>query len=174
MGEPVVGIVMGSDSDWPTMKQAALLLKEFGIECDVQVRSAHRTPDKVQEYASGAAARGLRVIIAAAGGAAHLAGVVASFTSLPVIGVPMKTPTLGGLDSLLSVVQMPAGVPVATVGIGDSGAVNAAILATQILSLERPELRQKLDAYKKRLDEEGSKKASRVKDSLLQPKGKNP
>ncbi|MBI2191239.1 MAG: 5-(carboxyamino)imidazole ribonucleotide mutase [Planctomycetes bacterium] len=171
MAHPQVGIIMGSDSDWPTMKAAALLLRDFGVECDVQVRSAHRTPEAVQDYASTAAKRGIRVILAAAGGAAHLAGVIASFTSLPVIGIPMKTQALGGLDSLFSVVQMPAGVPVATVGIGEAGAVNAAVLAAQILALERPELRPKLDAFKKRLEEEGLQKAERVKDALLARKG---
>jgi 5-(carboxyamino)imidazole ribonucleotide mutase len=166
MAQPQVIILMGSDSDWPVMKPAAELLRDFGVQCEVLVQSAHRTPQKVQETASQAASRGVRVIIAAAGGAAHLAGVVASFTCLPVIGVPMKTSALGGLDSLYSMVQMPSGVPVATVGIGEAGAVNAAVLATQILALGDSGLRGKLDAYKQRLVEEGEAKAKRVKDAL--------
>src|SRR5712692_10916249 len=125
---PVVGIVMGSKSDWDAMKQAAEMLERFGVAHESRVMSAHRTPAIVAEYASGAAGRGLKVIIAGAGGAAHLAGVVAAHTVLPVIGVPMQSAALGGLDSLLSTVQMPKGIPVATVAIGPSGAANAALL----------------------------------------------
>src|SRR6266436_5998670 len=135
-GKTLVGILMGSDSDWPTMKAAAEALNEFGIVSEVRVMSAHRAPDDVAEFARTAHTRGLRVIIAGAGGAAHLAGVVASFTPLPVIAVPIESEPLGGLDSLLAMVQMPAGVPVATVGIG--GARNAGILAAQILSSGDP------------------------------------
>ncbi|MDP7253145.1 MAG: 5-(carboxyamino)imidazole ribonucleotide mutase [Planctomycetota bacterium] len=159
-------IIMGSDSDWPTMKPAALQLKEFGIECEPLVQSAHRTPNKVQQTAQTAAEQGFRVIIAAAGGAAHLAGVVASFTHIPVIGVPMKTSALGGLDSLYSMVQMPKGVPVATVGIGEAGAVNAAILAAQIIALQDSSMNEKLDAYNDRLAEDYKGKASKVKEEV--------
>lgn len=151
--KPLVGIVMGSDSDLPTMQPCADTLRAFGIACEMRVISAHRTPDKAHEYAASAAERGLGVIIAAAGGAAHLAGVLASLTPLPVIGVPVQTSSLGGLDSLLSTVQMPAGVPVATVAIGTAGPVNAAILAAQILAVADPALRQKVVAYKASLAE---------------------
>ncbi len=142
--EPQVGILMGSASDWGTMKSAADTLEELGIAHEARVLSAHRTPAETAEYASTAEARGLGVIIAAAGGAAHLAGVVAAHTLLPVIGVPMQAWSLDGLDSLLSTVQMPRGIPVATVAIGKAGAVNAAILATQILATADPSLRQTL------------------------------
>ncbi len=157
----LVGIVMGSDSDWPTMKAAAEALQEFGIASEAQVLSAHRTPDDVAEYARGAHTRGLRVIIAGAGGAAHLAGVVAAFTPLPVIAVPIESKSLGGLDSLLAMVQMPAGVPVATVAIG--GARNAGILAVQILGSGDTKLTGQLLAFKARLAEE-----SRARDKKLQ------
>ena len=142
--EPQVGILMGSASDWGTMKSAADTLEELGIAHEARVLSAHRTPAETAEYASTAEARGLGVIIAAAGGAAHLAGVVAAHTLLPVIGVPMQAWSLDGLDSLLSTVQMPRGIPVATVAIGKAGAVNAAILATQILATADTSLRQTL------------------------------
>lgn len=132
VGTPLVGILMGSDSDWPVMKAAGEALSEFGIGWEAHVMSAHRTPDDVAQYARQAHERGLRVIIAGAGGAAHLAGVVAALTPLPVIAVPMETKLAGGLDSLLSMVQMPSGVPVATVGVG--GARNAGILAAQIIA----------------------------------------
>ena len=150
--KPVVGILMGSDSDWPTMKESAEALKEFGIAFEVRVMSAHRAPDDVADYARSAHTRGLRVIIAGAGGAAHLAGVVASFTPLPVIAVPIESKSLGGLDSLLSMVQMPAGVPVATVSIG--GARNAGILATQILGNGDPNLQAQLLEFKAHLADE--------------------
>ena len=142
--EPQVGILMGSASDWGTMKSAADTLEELGVAHEARVLSAHRTPAETAEYASTAEARGLGVIIAAAGGAAHLAGVVAAHTLLPVIGVPMQAWSLDGLDSLLSTVQMPRGIPVATVAIGKAGAVNAAILATQILATADTALRDTL------------------------------
>lgn len=142
--DPKVGILMGSASDWGTMKSAADTLEDLGIPHEARVLSAHRTPAETMEYASSAESRGLGVIIAAAGGAAHLAGVVAAHTMLPVIGVPMQAWSLDGLDSLLSTVQMPRGIPVATVAIGKAGAVNAGILATQILATADPALRETL------------------------------
>ena len=148
---PLVGVIMGSQSDWDTMKQADDILTQFDIPHECRVLSAHRTPALTAEYASKAADRGLEVIIAGAGGAAHLAGVVAASTVLPVIGVPMQTSALGGLDSLLSIVQMPKGIPVATVAIGQSGAANAGLLAVAILAGSRPPLRAKLKAYREEL-----------------------
>jgi 5-(carboxyamino)imidazole ribonucleotide mutase len=145
---------MGSKSDWETMSQADAILTEFGIPHECQVVSAHRTPAWMAEYASTAAARGLQVIIAGAGGAAHLPGMVASQTVLPVIGVPVQSAALNGLDSLLSIVQMPKGVPVATVAIGPSGAANAGLLAVAILATSRPELRAQLKAYRDRITAE--------------------
>ena len=142
---------MGSKSDWDTMSQADAILTQFGIPHECQVVSAHRTPAWMSEYASTAADRGLQVIIAGAGGAAHLPGMVASQTVLPVIGVPVQSAALNGLDSLLSIVQMPKGVPVATVAIGPSGAANAGLLAVAILATSRPELRAKLVAYREAL-----------------------
>jgi len=139
---------MGSKSDWETMSEADRILSEFGIPHECRVVSAHRTPAWMAEYASGAASRGLEVIIAGAGGAAHLPGMVASQTILPVIGVPVKSAALNGLDSLLSIVQMPKGVPVATVAIGASGAANAGLLAVAILATSRPDLRAKLQRYR--------------------------
>ena len=150
---PRVGIVMGSDSDLEMMHPCMTTLDEFGLPYEVRVVSAHRTPDAAHDYAVAAADRGLGVIIAAAGGAAHLAGVLASLTPLPVIGVPIQTNSLGGLDSLLSTVQMPSGVPVATVAVGKAGPVNAAVLAAQILATADPALRQKIVQYKARLAE---------------------
>lgn len=158
--KPLVGILMGSDSDWPTMKSAVDALDEFGVGADVHVMSAHRTPDDVATYARSAHERGLRVIIAGAGGAAHLAGVIAALTPLPVIAVPIETKSLGGLDSLLSMVQMPSGVPVATVAIG--GARNAGILAVQILATGDPGLLEKIQHFKARLAEQ-----ARAKDAKL-------
>jgi 5-(carboxyamino)imidazole ribonucleotide mutase len=143
-GKPLVGIVMGSKSDLPTMQATLDTLTSLGIAHEVRVMSAHRTPDIVAEYARAAEGRGLEVLIAAAGGAAHLAGVVASMTVLPVLGVPMQTSALNGLDSLLSTVQMPGGVPVATLAIGKAGATNAAILAAEILGGKYPEIRQRV------------------------------
>ena len=145
---PLVGIIMGSKSDWDTMRHAAEILERFGVPHESKVVSAHRTPKLAAEYASTAESRGLQVIIAGAGGAAHLAGVVAAYTVAPVIGVPMQSAALNGLDSLLSIVQMPKGVPVATVAIGASGAANAGLLAVAILATSRPELRTKLQAYR--------------------------
>lgn len=153
---PWVGILMGSDSDWQTMKAASDVCADFGIPCEAKVISAHRTPKELEEYASTARERGLRVIIAGAGGAAHLPGVTAAFTTLPVIGVPIESESLKGLDSLLSIVQMPPGVPVATVGIG--AAKNAGLLAMQILAVGEPGLRAKLAAFKERLAEESRAK----------------
>jgi 5-(carboxyamino)imidazole ribonucleotide mutase len=146
-----VGVIMGSKSDWDTMSQAAVILSEFGILHEAQVVSAHRTPVWMAEYASAAVGRGLEVIIAGAGGAAHLPGMVAAHTVLPVIGVPVQSAALNGLDSLLSIVQMPKGVPVATVAIGAAGAANAGLLAVAILATSRPELRAKLQAYREAL-----------------------
>lgn len=146
-----VGILMGSDSDWDKINGVAKALDEFGVGYEIHVMSAHRTPDKVLEYASTAKSRGLRVIIAAAGGAAHLAGVVASHTPLPVIGIPVKTDMMGGLDSLLATVQMPGDVPVATVGTGAGGARNAGLLAVQILALSDETLAAAYDDFKRKL-----------------------
>jgi len=148
---PLVGVIMGSKSDWDTMSQTDAILTEFGVPHECQVMSAHRTPALTAEYASTAASRGLAVIVAGAGGAAHLAGVVAAHTILPVIGVPMQSSALNGLDSLLSTVQMPKGIPVATVAIGASGAANAGLLAVAILATSRPELRAKLQAYRDKI-----------------------
>lgn len=145
---PLVGIIMGSQSDWETMRKADEVLSEFGVPHECQVVSAHRTPALMAEYASAALGRGLEVIIAGAGGAAHLPGMVASHTVLPVIGVPVQSAALSGLDSLLSIVQMPMGVPVATVAIGSAGAANAGLLAVSILATSRPDLRTKLQAYR--------------------------
>ena len=145
---PLVGIIMGSQSDWDTMRHAAEILERFGVPHESKVVSAHRTPALMAEYASGAAGRGLSVIIAGAGGAAHLPGMVAAHTVVPVIGVPVHSAALGGLDSLLSIVQMPKGVPVATVAIGAPGAANAGLLAVAILATSRPDLRVKLQAYR--------------------------
>lgn len=146
MAQPLVGVVMGSKSDWDTMAHASSTLDDLGIPHEVRVMSAHRTPDVAAEYAETAEERGLELIIAAAGGAAHLAGVLASLTTLPVLGVPMKAWSLDGLDSLLSTVQMPRGVPVGTLAIGKAGAVNAALLAGQILGLKHPEIREAVKA----------------------------
>jgi 5-(carboxyamino)imidazole ribonucleotide mutase len=146
--QPLVGVIMGSKSDWETMSHADTLLSEFGIAHECQVVSAHRTPTWMAEYALTASSRGIEVIIAGAGGAAHLPGMVAAHTVLPVVGVPVQSAALNGLDSLLSIVQMPKGVPVATVAIGPSGAANAALLAIAILATSRPDLRAKLQAYR--------------------------
>ncbi len=154
MSNPLVGILMGSKSDWEAMRQASDMLTRFGVAHESRVMSAHRTPGIVAEYASGAASRGLQVIIAGAGGAAHLAGVVAAHTILPVIGVPMQSAALSGIDSLLSTVQMPKGIPVATVAIGASGAANAGLLAVAILATASPDLRTKLQAYRAQLADE--------------------
>jgi phosphoribosylaminoimidazole carboxylase PurE protein len=151
--KPLVGIVMGSDSDWETMEPAAKRLDAFEIPYEVQVMSAHRSPKTVAKYAESARRRGLGVLIAGAGGAAHLAGVVAAYTTLPVLGVPVSSSSLGGLDALLATVQMPPGVPVATLAVGKGGAENAAILAAQILALRHRPLREKLERHKVELVE---------------------
>lgn len=146
---PVVGIIMGSQSDWETMRHAAETLDKLSIPHEVRVASAHRTPNRVHQYATTAQQRGLKTIIAGAGGAAHLAGVVAALTPLPVLGVPMQTSSLGGLDSLLSIVQMPAGIPVATFAIGRAGAVNAALLAAAFIALSDPEVARSLAEFRR-------------------------
>jgi 5-(carboxyamino)imidazole ribonucleotide mutase len=145
---PLVGLIMGSTSDWETMRHAAETLDELGVWFEKRVVSAHRTPDLLYEYASSARDRGLEVIIAGAGGAAHLPGMTAAKTSLPVLGVPVKSRALNGIDSLLSIVQMPRGIPVGTLAIGRSGAVNAALLAASILANKHPEIREALDRYR--------------------------
>lgn len=150
MKSPAVGILMGSRSDWEAMKSASEMLESFGVAHECRVLSAHRAPDAVARYAASAEGRGLKVVIAGAGGAAHLAGVVAAKTALPVLGVPMASKHLGGLDSLLSTVQMPKGVPVATLAIGEGGAANAALLAVSILALSDPGLRRKLADFRRR------------------------
>lgn len=162
LSNPEVGVVMGSDSDWPLMEATVKVLARFGVPSETRVISAHRTPKLAAAYATGAARRGLKVIIAAAGGAAHLAGVLAANTSLPVIGVPVKSSALNGLDALLATVQMPAGIPVATVALGSGGAVNAAILAIQILALQRPKLATKLRQHKRNLKAKVKKSNARV------------
>ncbi len=148
MTQALVGIVMGSQSDWPTMQRAAEVLDELGVAHEVKIISAHRTPDRMFTYAEAAVGRGLRVIIAGAGGAAHLPGMLASKTRLPVLGVPVQSRALNGLDSLLSIVQMPAGVPVGTLAIGEAGAANAALLAAAIIATTDPELAARLDAWR--------------------------
>jgi 5-(carboxyamino)imidazole ribonucleotide mutase len=146
---PLVGVIMGSKSDWDTLQHAAETLEELGVPHEVRVVSAHRTPDQMFEYAASAEGRGLEVIIAGAGGAAHLPGMVAAKTVLPVLGVPVQSQALGGLDSLLSIVQMPAGVPVGTLAIGRAGAVNAALLAAAIVGHRRPEIKAALGRYRR-------------------------
>lgn len=163
-GKILVGIVMGSDSDLETMREATKTLEKFGIGYEVNIISAHRTPKRAHEYAMTAEERGIEVIIAAAGGAAHLAGVMAAWTTLPVIGVPMQTQLSGGLDSLLSIVQMPAGVPVATVATGKTGAKNSAILAAQILGVKYSEIREKLKQYKEEMAKEVEEKDRKLKE----------
>jgi 5-(carboxyamino)imidazole ribonucleotide mutase len=160
MSEPLVGIIMGSDSDLPVMKEAAQVLKELNVAYEISVLSAHRTPEQTIQYAKSAEERGLEVIIAGAGGAAHLPGIVAALTPLPVIGVPIQSASLQGLDSLLSIVQMPAGVPVATVAINN--AKNAGILAAQILGVKAPDIRDRVKNYKKRLEQIVLEKAKKM------------
>jgi 5-(carboxyamino)imidazole ribonucleotide mutase len=157
--QPLVGVIMGSKSDWETMSHAAAILQELGVPFEVRVVSAHRTPDLLFEYAGSAESRGLQVIIAGAGGAAHLPGMAAAKTVLPVLGVPVESKALQGIDSLLSIVQMPAGIPVATLAIGRAGAVNAALLATAILGTSRPAFREALHRYR----------AARTQDVLDHP-----
>src|SRR6476469_3371459 len=166
MNKPVVSIVMGSDSDLEIMREAGKALDDFGIAYEIDVTSAHRSPDRTAEYARAAAGRGVRVIIAGAGGAAHLAGVIAAHTSLPVIGVPISSTALNGLDSLLATVQMPAGIPVATVAIGKPGATNAGILAAQILALSNASLAKKLGGHKEKLANSVEEKSRKLKMTL--------
>jgi 5-(carboxyamino)imidazole ribonucleotide mutase len=163
---PQVGIIMGSDSDWPTMENAARTLEDFGIRWEAEVVSAHRTPDKLWSYASSARGRGLKCIIAGAGGAAHLPGMAAAITDLPVLGVPVESKALKGMDSLLSIVQMPAGIPTATFAIGRAGAVNAALFAVAMLANESPELAAKLADFR-------AKQTDKVKHLTLPPLGGN-
>ncbi len=165
MSKPLVSIVMGSDSDLEIMREASKALEGFGIEYEIDVTSAHRSPDRTAEYARIAAGRGIRVIIAGAGGAAHLAGVIAAHTTLPVIGVPIPATSLNGLDSLLSTVQMPAGIPVATVAIGKPGATNAGILAAQIIGVADSAVAQKLHAHKEKLAKGVEEKSRKLKES---------
>lgn len=162
----LVGIVMGSETDFPVMSEAVKTLDKFGISYEMEVLSAHRTPARAHEYAAMAAGRGLKVIIAAAGAAAHLAGLMAASTTLPVIGVPMATSTLNGLDALLSTVQMPGGVPVATMAIDKAGAVNAAIFAAEILALSDPEIGLKLVGHKEELARSVAEKNARLQKQL--------
>jgi 5-(carboxyamino)imidazole ribonucleotide mutase len=163
MGKKIlVGIVMGSTSDLPLMKETAKILDKFGIGNEINVMSAHRTPDMTHKYALKAEDRGLEVIVAGAGGAAHLAGVIASLTSLPVIGVPVETKSLGGIDSLLSTVQMPSGVPVAAMAVGKAGAKNAGILAAQVLGVKYPGIRKKIKTYRKKMAKEVRRKGKNV------------
>ncbi len=160
---PLVGIVMGSDTDLPIMTDTAKTLKEFGIPFEIEITSAHRSPARTSEYARTAVERGLKVIIVGAGGASHLAGVMAAETTLPVIGVPMATTTLVGLDALLSTVQMPGGVPVACTAIGKPGAINAAIFAAEIIATSDPVMARKLGEHKERLARSVAEKAEKVK-----------
>ena len=158
--KPLVGIIMGSDSDLPTMQDAIAICQEFGVPCEVAIVSAHRTPERMVKYAQDAHQRGLKVIIAGAGGAAHLPGMVASLTPLPVIGVPVPSRHLQGVDSLYSIVQMPAGIPVATVAIGN--AKNAGLLAVQILASHQPELLERVQQYRQNLEQSVMEKQSRL------------
>ncbi|TGL49450.1 5-(carboxyamino)imidazole ribonucleotide mutase [Leptospira wolffii] len=153
-----VAVIMGSSSDWETMKEAVQILKEFGIESKAEIVSAHRSPEKMVEFAKSARSQGYEIIIAGAGGAAHLPGMVASLTTLPVLGVPVQSKSLSGMDSLLSIVQMPGGVPVGTLAIGTAGAKNAGLLAVRILSLKDESLVSKLEAYRNRIREEALSK----------------
>jgi len=166
MSQTLIGIVMGSDSDLPVMRAAMETLSHFDVGYEVKVLSAHRTLQRTIDYASGAESRGLKVIIAGAGGAAHLAGLIAAETTLPVIGVPLESTPLQGWDALLSTVQMPAGVPVATVAVGKAGACNAALLAVQILSLQEPSLREKLREFREDLARQMEEKSQKVEREL--------
>lgn len=166
MSKPLVSIVMGSDSDLEIMRETAKALEGFGIAYEIDVTSAHRSPERTAEFARKAADRGIRVIVAGAGGAAHLAGVIAAHTSLPVIGVPIPSTALNGLDSLLATVQMPAGIPVPTVAIGKPGATNAGILAAQILALSNAGLAKKLEAHKENLANSVEEKSKKLKMTL--------
>ena len=165
-----VAMVMGSNSDYPKLEKGLKIFEQFGISCEVRILSAHRSPHAVADFAAGASARGIKVIIAAAGGAAHLAGVVASFTVLPVIGVPIALEGgMGGLDSLLSMAQMPAGIPVATMSAGSGGGENAALLAVSILAVSDPELTAKLEAFRRELTEKVLERDSALQWKLTSP-----
>lgn len=164
--KPLIGVVMGSDSDWSLVKKTVDIFKKFDVEFEVRVISAHRTPELASEYASSAEDRGLQVIIAAAGGAAHLGGVLAAHTVLPVVGIPVAGGALNGVDSLYATIQMPSGIPVATVTLGSAGPVNAALFAIQILGGSIPELRAKFHDYKEELKEKVTKGNQRVNDDL--------
>ena len=166
MASPRIAVILGSDSDLPTMEEGLKVLKDFGVAFELKIMSAHRSPGLVHDFAKSAEKKGIKVVIAAAGGAAHLAGVIASMTRLPVIGVPMETGSLNGMDSLLSTVQMPYGVPVATMALGKSGARNASIFALQILSLTDNRIARELNAFKKRLEADVV-----AKNKKLTPKG---
>jgi 5-(carboxyamino)imidazole ribonucleotide mutase len=166
----LVGIVMGSDTDYPAMSEAGKTLDKFGIAYEMEVLSAHRTPARAHEYATSAVGRGLKVVIAAAGAAAHLAGVIAASTTLPVIGVPMGTSSLNGLDALLATVQMPSGIPVATMAIDRAGAVNAAVFAAEILGTSDPEMARKLVAHKEDLARSVAEKNARLQKQLAEAK----
>ncbi len=164
--KPIVGIVMGSDSDWPLIKKVVETLDSFEIPCEARVISAHRTPELAAEYASGAEKRGLKILVSAAGGAAHLGGVLAAHTCLPIIGIPVKGGALNGLDSLLSTLQMPSGIPVATVTLGSAGPINAALFAAQILALSDSVIAEKFREYKEHLKDKVNKGNQRVQDDL--------
>lgn len=166
----LVGIVMGSDSDWPKIRGVAKALEQFGVGYEVRVMSAHRTPELVRQYAAAASQRGLKVLVAAAGGAAHLAGVLAAHTVLPVIGIPVPTELMGGLDSLLSTVQMPGDVPVATVGVGMGGPRNAGLLAVQILAVSDAKLREQLVSFKEKLSDQVAAKNAALQEAIRQEK----
>jgi phosphoribosylaminoimidazole carboxylase PurE protein len=165
-----VGVIMGSDSDYPTMAEACRMLDKFGIGYEVEVVSAHRSPARAAQYAETAAKRGLQAIIVGAGGAAHLAGVVAALTTLPVIGIPIASTALNGMDSLLAIVQMPGGIPVATMAIGKAGAMNAGICAAQILGISEERVARKLAEYKKELDAGVAEKSARLKAEIAAKK----
>ena len=166
--KPLVGVIMGSDTDWPVMSEAVKTLKEFGIPCEVEVTSAHRSPQRTHEYATTAAGRGLKVIIVGAGGASHLAGIIAAETTLPVIAVPVVTTPLAGLDALYSTVQMPAGIPVGVMAVDKPGARNAAIYAVEILATADGALGERLRKFKEQLAQSVAEKAARLKQQLEQ------
>ena len=166
--KPLVGIVMGSDSDWPLVRKAVETLRDFGVPAEARVISAHRTPALAAEYASSAEKRGLKVIIAAAGGAAHLGGILAAHTILPVLGIPVAGGALNGVDALLATLQMPSGIPVGTVALGNAGPTNAALLAVQILALSDPSLANKLHAHKQRLEKKVEAANERVAKEMAE------
>ncbi len=169
--KPLVGVIMGSDTDWPVMSEAVKTLKEFGIPCEVEVTSAHRSPERTHEYATTAAERGLKVIIVGAGGASHLAGIIAAETTLPVIAVPVVTTPLAGLDALYSTVQMPAGIPVGVMAVDKPGARNAAIYAAEILAVSDGALVGRLRKFKEELARSVGEKSARLKQQLEQEQG---